>query len=114
MRHLALVLLVVLAGCGSTTPDAECDPGQPEGAARLSCELGVKAALAVLPADRPQITRVQFLFGSATPCCNSLYPSVDEPPVKGYVVFTYEGGYREFISVTAYDGRLEVDEPRAY
>lgn len=111
----ALMFALTLTACGLVVPSPECDPptGDDEGA--LTCEAAVRAATDVLPGDdTPPIDRIQFLYGSATPCCSHLYGPGEEAPVVGYVVFTYASGSREYVDVSLWHGDLTAGEPLPY
>lgn len=114
MRRGVVTVALLLAGCGLGAPAPECDPGGDWQRARLPCGVAVIAATSALPAGHPAITRTQFLYGSATPCCSRLYGDDEEVPVQGHVVFTYEGGLREYVDVSVWHGELSIGTPETY
>ncbi len=115
MLRVWLGLLILLPACGPGLPAPECDAGTAPDEPALSCEVAVDAALGVVAPGHTAIQRIQFLYGSATPCCSYLVPEGEEAPVQGYVVFTYgDGSPREYVALTLWRGELEVAEPAAY
>jgi len=105
---------LVLTAC-SPAVQPECDPNTGPARADLSCDTAVPAALDALPADHPEITRIQFLYGSAIPCCSYVYPAGEEQPIQGYVVFTYaDDASRQFVDVTSWHRELTVGPPTDY
>jgi hypothetical protein len=104
-----IVAAFALVACGQPLPDAECDPNPAFVGSALTCGDAVTAAVAALPDEHPTIERIQFLYGSATPCCSRIYPRGEEQPVDGYVVFTYvDGAEREYVPVQWYGGKLSA------
>ncbi len=101
--------LIILGGCGLPTPECDANPNI-ENAEQLPCAVAVEAALDALPPDHPEIARIQFLYGSATPCCSYIYPQDEDPPVQGFVVFTY-AREQEYVPVWWWRGELTVGDP---
>ena len=114
MRLLVVgALLFSLVGCGQAYPEPECDTNPHFGDSALRCEAAVETALGALPADHPAIEQIQFLFGSATPCCSTLRGQGEEVPIPGYVVFTY-GDAREYVPVAWWHDILTAGSPAPY
>lgn len=115
MKRALVAGVMLLVACGVRVPAPECDANPAFAGSALVCGDAVGAAVDALPTDRPTIERVQFLYGSATPCCSRLYRDGEEEPVNGYVVFTYVGGAeREYVPVVWFGGELSVGEPADY
>jgi len=81
--------------------------------ASLSCELAVTTALGSLPADRAAITRIQFLYGSRVPYFPAFVAPNDRATI-GFVQFTYEDGWREYVDVVAFHGEVSAAAPMPY
>ena len=116
MRRLVLVVcLALLPACG-TLPKPECDPASQVANAPLRCDTAVSAALDVLPADHPDIARIQFLYGDARPYdCGAIpLPQSEEQPVCAYVVFTFTGYPRQYVALTQWHGSLAAASPAPY
>jgi hypothetical protein len=117
MKHGSggLILALTLTACGLVPPSPECDVPRGGDQRALTCEAAVHAAIGVLPdEDTPQVNRIQFLYGSVTPCCSYLYGPGEEAPVDGYVVFTYASGSREYVDVSLWHGELNAGELLPY
>ena len=100
VMRILISLAIVLAGC-SLAIQPECDPNTGPERAVLACDTAVAAALDALPGGHPEITRLQFLYGSPIPCCSTLPGQGEEPPVGGYVVVMYAGETpRQFVPPT--------------
>lgn len=116
MRRLVLIAcLALLAACG-TLPKPECDPASQTENAPLGCDVAVSAALDILAADHPDVTRIQFLYGSAGPsdCGGILLPQSEEQPVCAYVVFTFTDRSRRYVALTQWHGSLTAASPAPY
>lgn len=114
VRHTVLSALLILAAAwGLSRPVPEC-PDRADQAATLPCELAVSAALGTLPADHAAITRIQFLYGSLIPYYPALFGHGEEPPTTGYVLFTNQGGTRNYVDVVAWHGELTAAAPLPY
>jgi hypothetical protein len=115
MKRALVAAVIVLAACGGPVPAPECDTNPLFAGSALSCGDAVAAALKALPADHSTIERVQFLFGSATPCCSRLYREGEEQPVIGHVIITYLGGAeRQYVPVVWFGGELSAGTPAEY
>jgi hypothetical protein len=111
---LSITLATVLSACLGGIPGVECDPPEDE-QARLTCADAVNAASRALPAGTTAfIDRIQFLYGSPTPCCSRLYGAGEEAPLVGYVVFTAADGSRDYVGVSLWDGDLVTGAPMPY
>ena len=104
--------LMILGGCGLPTPECDTNPNV-ENAEELPCAAAVGAALDALPPDHAQITRIQFLYGSATPCCSYVRLRGEDAPFRGYVVFTYLED-QEYVPVAWWQGELTAGDPAPY
>ena len=115
MWRLVLVLcLAVLPACG-TLPKPECDPASQAANAPLGCDTAVDAGLDVLPSDHPDITRIQFLYGSARPFdCGAIFQVGSQQPVCAYVVFTFTERSRVYVGLTDFHGQLMAASPAPY
>lgn len=106
MRLLLVGMLLILSGCGQGYPEPECDTNPHFEDSELRCSAAVEVALDAMPTEKhTAITRIQFLHGSATPCCSYLYPPDHEAPERGYVVFTFSGA-REYVPIEWWRGTL--------
>jgi hypothetical protein len=115
MRRLLIGMLLVLAACAQRLPEPECDTNPTFAGAALTCEAAVAATLRALPADHPAIERIQFLYGSATPCCSRLYAEGEEQSVQGFVVFTYaDDSERLYVPLAWWHDALSVGTPTPY
>lgn len=101
---------VLVAGCSSTGPVAECDSPRPSGTLAISCQDAVTLARSQLSASHATITRVQFLYGDFRP----ISPQVNWPGVRAYVVFTFADGSRDAVPVTLTQGALTAESPQPY
>lgn len=107
--------LLVLTACGQQLPKPECDTNPAFDGAALRCDAAVAGAVSRLVPDHPPIERIQFLFGSATPCCSVLVHEGVEQPVPEYVVFTYtDGSRRQYVPLTWSSRGLTLGEPAPY
>jgi len=103
---LALTI-ALLAGCGSG-PSAECQ-APPSGAAEtIACDVGVSLARDELAPDHPDVSRIQFLYGTFRPV------SVRPGWQTAYVVFTYADASRQAIQLRQFNGQLSAEGPRPY
>lgn len=115
MKRAFVAAVIVLVACGGPVPAPECDTNPLFAGSPLTCGDAVGAALDAWPGDHPTIERVQFLYGSATPCCSRIYREGEEQPVNGYVVFTYHAGAeRQYVPVVWFGGELSVGTPAEY
>ncbi len=111
----ALLIALTLTACGFAPPSPECDVPRGDAQRALTCERAVHAATGVLPdEDAPRINRIQFLYGSATPCCSHLYGPATEATLDGYVVFTHAGGSQEYVGLSLRRGDLTAGQPLPY
>jgi hypothetical protein len=114
MRGLGKVAVAValaaalLTACGSRGPTPECDQNRPYGSATISCQDAVSLARAQLPANHPDITRIQFLYGSYRP----LLPQVGA--MGAYVVFTFSDTSRQAVQLWLSQGKVAAESPSAY
>ncbi len=104
----ATLAATLLTASGSSGPTPECDQGRPYGSATISCQDAVSLARAHLPASHPQVTRIQFLYGSYRP----LLPQLGA--MGAYIVFSFSGNSRQAVQLWLSQGNLAAESPGAY
>ena len=113
MTHAILAaVLLIAAAWGLSRPVPEC-PDRADQTASLSCEVAVATALGVLPDERAAIARIQFLYGSRVPYFPALAGPGEQATI-GFVQFTYEDGWREYVDVAAFRGEVSAAAPMPY
>jgi hypothetical protein len=111
-----LVAAVVLAGCGflpQALPEPECAEPGPGPPPALTCEAGVRAAVAALPGSHPRVTSLWFQYG--TPCppgARCAFVPVRED--IGTVIITFANGDQLSVRVRVEAGLVHADAPEAY
>jgi hypothetical protein len=112
-RMLGLALAgSLLASCGLIGPQPECEPASPDASATISCEEAVSLARAQLSPDHPDISRIQFLYGSYQPGSGGRIPPVGS--ASGAVIFTFADASRQAVQVSLFQGELTAASPGPY
>lgn len=109
MAAAATLAAALLAGCGLTGPVPECDQGNHDGSVTISCQDAVSVARDQLPTGHPDVTRIQFLYGSYRPLLPQLGGAV-----PAYVVFTFSDTTRLAVQLWLSQGELAAESPEAY
>jgi hypothetical protein len=92
------------------SPRTECEPPIEVAGSQLDCDIAIEAALRILPADRPTISRITFHHT----CFDELHPNaaVDcAVQVSGIVEVTYVGGQMPALIGVRLD---ETGQPKAF